>query len=142
MDSVPLHHQLARIWWKTGCPLTKPQRQNWGLLRQALAFSPDCHLLTLALRMPIDSDRDSLGERLRRLLKNETVSQLECYPPLDVTVAQLGWARNPTHHGSYRHRKLVGYSQRRDGLPGPDVALSLACDTVWGNFRSGTAKPA
>lgn len=82
MKSVPLHDQLARLWRQTGCPLSKPQRRNLALLCQALAFSSDCHLPTLALHMPIDSDRDSLIERLRRLLKNEAVSRLQCYPPL------------------------------------------------------------
>lgn len=82
MTSVPLHHQLVRIWEHKGCPLSKPQRQNLALLCQALALSPNCHLGTLALYFPIASDRDSLVERLRRLLKNPSLSRLRSYPPL------------------------------------------------------------
>jgi len=82
MNSIPLHEQLMRLWWRQGCSLSKPQRRNLALLCQALAMSPNCRLGTLALYMPIESDRDSLVERLRRLLKSRTVSQLQWYPPL------------------------------------------------------------
>lgn len=91
MNSLHIHRQLVHQMRRYGCPLSKPQRNNLALLCQGLAFSPNCRLGTLALYLPVESDRDSLVERLRRLLKHRRVSQLCSYAPL-LRLVFANWA--------------------------------------------------
>lgn len=69
MYSVPLHGQLMRSLAAAGIRLTRPQQQNLAMLCAALAVSPDCHLGTLALQLPLPARRDSLIQHLRRWLR-------------------------------------------------------------------------
>jgi len=61
---------------------TKPQQTNLALWSQALAVSPNCHLSTLALGLPLPGRRENLIQRLRRSLKNKRLSAQTCYQPL------------------------------------------------------------
>jgi hypothetical protein len=61
---------------------SKPQVENLALLIQALVFSRDCHLPSLALQLPISGQRDNLTQRLRRLVKNSQVAWRTHYRPL------------------------------------------------------------
>ena len=61
---------------------SQPQLRNQALLTQALVFSEDCHLPNLALQLPIEGQRESLIQRLRRFLDNVCLSQRVHYQPL------------------------------------------------------------
>jgi hypothetical protein len=65
---------------------SQPQVKNLALLTQALVFSPNCHLPTLALHLPVTAQRDNLTQRLRRLLKNEHIKWLVHYLPVVKTL--------------------------------------------------------
>lgn len=82
MDSLQLHRQLEQELTRIGLPSSKPQSSNLALLCQALAVSPNCHLETLALGLPLRSKRSSLVRRLQRLLQNEQVHPTSCYEPI------------------------------------------------------------
>lgn len=58
------------------------QVRNQALITQALIYSPDCHLATLATRLPVPGQRDNLVQRIRRWLANQAVTQDRCYIPL------------------------------------------------------------
>jgi hypothetical protein len=81
MQSVHLALRLRHALAAAGVRGSKPQRTNLAMLCYALAGSRDCHLNNLALRLPIDGQRDHLVQRLRRLLK-EAPSWQEAYRPL------------------------------------------------------------
>lgn len=68
--------------WAIGVRIPQPQLVNLALLTQALAVSPNCHLPTLALHMPIEADRDSVVQHIRRYLRNPHVTQWRCYGPV------------------------------------------------------------
>jgi hypothetical protein len=68
MDSLHLHQQLMHQFTAVGLSLSRPQQTNLALLSQALAVSPNCHLSTLALALPVPGQRENLIQRLRRLL--------------------------------------------------------------------------
>lgn len=59
-----------------------PQVRNLALMMLALAYSPNCHLPTLALVLPIPGDRENLVQRIRRWLDNQAATQQRCYMPL------------------------------------------------------------
>lgn len=61
---------------------SKPQVRNQALVTQALAYSPNCHLATLANLLPVPGKRDNLTQRIRRWLDNQAVTQYRCYIPL------------------------------------------------------------
>jgi hypothetical protein len=64
-----------------GLLVSKPQQANLAMLCAALALSPDCHLSTLALQLPVVGNRESLVQRQRRWLK--TAPSWDCaYRPL------------------------------------------------------------
>jgi len=65
-----------------GVGASRPQRTNLAGLCQALAFSANCHLATLALGLPFVGQRENLIQRLRRFLKTERLEPLACYGPL------------------------------------------------------------
>lgn len=69
MYSVARHQQVARALAQVGVRLPRPQQQNLAMVCAALAMSPDCHLGTLALGLPLMARRDSLIEHLRRWLR-------------------------------------------------------------------------
>jgi hypothetical protein len=58
------------------------QVHNQALATQALAYSPNCHLATLALALPVPGQRENLVQRIRRWLDNQAVTQQRCYLPL------------------------------------------------------------
>jgi hypothetical protein len=82
MNSVHLHHQLVQHLAALRLPLSRPQRTNLALWCQALAVSPNCHLATLALGLPVPGQRENLIQRLRRDLKKERLQSDRCYQPL------------------------------------------------------------
>ncbi len=82
MHSLQLHQRLMQHLGDLRLPLPKPERLNLALLCQALAVSPNCHLATLALGLPLPDPREHLIQRLRRFLKNEHVQPADCYQPL------------------------------------------------------------
>ncbi len=82
MNSVRLHRQLVQSLAAIGVGASQPQRTNLAGLSQALAFSANCHLATLALGLPFAGQRENLIQRLRRFLKNAGVQPLACYGPL------------------------------------------------------------
>ena len=56
--------------------------RNQALMTHALAFSPNCHLATLATTLPVPGQRENLVQRIRRWLANQAVTQYRCYIPL------------------------------------------------------------
>ena len=89
MNSVRLHGQIVQKMIALGLRATVPQRENLAWLVQSLAYSPDCHLATLALQIPLPGQRESLVQRERRYLKNVHVQVAKCYDP---------WVRNLLGH--------------------------------------------
>lgn len=82
MNSLQLHRQLVQHLTAIGVHATPPQRVNLALLCQALAVSPNCHLATLALGLPLPGQREHLIQHLRRFLKNDLVQPVACYGPV------------------------------------------------------------
>ncbi len=72
--TTQLHERLPNA------PVT--QVRNQALVTQALAYSPNCHLATLATLLPVPGQRENLVQRVRRWLANQAVSQHRCYMPL------------------------------------------------------------
>lgn len=97
MNSLQLHRDWVQHFTRLGLKATKPQRVNLALLCQALAVSPNCHLATLALGLPLPGQRENLVQRLRRFLKND-LRVAECYEP---------WVRHLFAHWSGREVSLV-----------------------------------
>jgi hypothetical protein len=58
------------------------QVRNQALMSLALAYSPNCHLATLANQLPIPGQRENLVQRIHRWLDSQTVTQYRCYRPL------------------------------------------------------------
>lgn len=88
MDSFQLHRQLVRHLTTIGIRATKAQCNNLALLCQTLAVSPNCHLATLALGLPLPGRREHLIQRLRRFLKNDRLCPPTCYGPVVRQVFQ------------------------------------------------------
>lgn len=82
MNSLHLHRRLIQQFAHIGLKVTPPQRANLALLCQTLAFSPNCHLATLALGLPLPGRRENLIQHLRRTLKNQRLCAADCYQPL------------------------------------------------------------
>jgi hypothetical protein len=82
MNSLHLHHKLVQHVTALRLPLSQPQRTNLALWCQALAVSPNCHLATLALGLPLPGQRENLIQRLRRDLKKDELQSDRCYQPL------------------------------------------------------------
>lgn len=82
MNSIRLHHQLMQQLIAIGVPGSKAQRVNLSLWCQALAVSPNCHLATLALGLPLVGRRENLIQRLRRFLKDGRMCPSASYRPL------------------------------------------------------------
>jgi len=68
VDSVHLSRRVMHALMDAGVSASKPQLTNLALLCAALAISADCRLGTLALALPLPGQRDSLIQRLRRML--------------------------------------------------------------------------
>jgi hypothetical protein len=77
-----LHHQLVQHLNGLHVPLSQPQQTDLALWCQALAVSPNCHLATLALGLPLPGQRENLIQRLRRDLKKERLQSDYCYQAL------------------------------------------------------------
>jgi hypothetical protein len=58
--TIQLHQQLPRA--------STPQIRNQALVALALAYSPNCHLATLATLLPVPGQRENLIHRIRRWL--------------------------------------------------------------------------
>jgi len=97
MNSLQLHRDLVQHFARLGLQASKPQRINLALLCQALAVSPNCHLATLAIGLPLPGQRENLVQRLRRFLKND-LGIADCYEP---------WMHQLFAHWSGREVSLV-----------------------------------
>ena len=97
MNSLQLHRDLVQHFAQLGLKASKPQHVNLALLCQALAVSPNCHLATLAVGLPLPGHRENLVQRLRRFLKND-LAVADCYEP---------WVRHLFSHWSGREVSLV-----------------------------------
>ncbi len=64
MNSLHLHRQIMDQFTRLELNISKPQQTNLALLSQALAVSPNCHLSTLALALPLPGNCESLIQRL------------------------------------------------------------------------------
>lgn len=82
MNSVHLHQKLVKQLQTIGLQMGKTRRENLALWCQALAVSPNCHLATLALGLPLPGQRENLVQRLRRFLKDKRLSPQACYRPV------------------------------------------------------------
>lgn len=98
MDSVRLHRQFVQQMNALGLRATKPQRENLARLCEGLAYSPNCHLGTWALQIPLPGQRSSLEQRERRYLSNRHVQVGRFYEP---------WVRNLLGHWPYQECCLV-----------------------------------
>ena len=65
-----------------GLLMGKAQRINLALWCQALAVSPNCHLATLALGLPLTGQRENLIQRLRRFLQHDELDPQASYRPV------------------------------------------------------------
>jgi hypothetical protein len=74
MNSVHLHQKLVKHFESVGLLIGPTRRVNLALWCQALAVSPNCHLATLALGLPLPGQRENLIQRLRRFLKDGTLA--------------------------------------------------------------------
>lgn len=81
MNSLQLHRQLVDQFRQLGLKISKPQQTNLALLSQALAVSPNCHLASLALALPVPGQRENLIQRLRRML-SQTPDWGDWYGPV------------------------------------------------------------
>lgn len=81
MYSVALPDRVMHRLSAAGVRGSRPQLRNLAMLCVALATSPDCHLGTLALRLPLSARRDSLIQHLRRWLRRAP-SWESAYRPL------------------------------------------------------------
>ncbi len=81
MNSLQLHWQLTQQFQLIGLKATATERKNLALLCQTLAFSPNCHLATLALGLPLTGKRENLIQHLRRTLKDQGLNPTDCYQP-------------------------------------------------------------
>ncbi len=82
MQSLQLHRHLTQQFAEIGLKATPNERKNLAFLCQTLAFSPNCHLATLALGLPLPGRRENLIQHLRRTLKNQQLRSADCYQPL------------------------------------------------------------
>ncbi len=73
MPSLQLQQQLMQHRGEWRLPLPKPERLNVAWLGQALAVSPNGHLATLALGLPLPDQPEHVIQRLRRFLRHEHV---------------------------------------------------------------------
>ena len=81
MNSLQLHRQIMYQFTRLELNISKPQQTNLALLSQALAVSPNCHLATLALALPLPGKRENLIQRLRRML-SQTPDWCDWYGPV------------------------------------------------------------
>jgi hypothetical protein len=79
MNSLHLHRKLVQHLAGLHLPLSQPQQRHLAEWCQALAVSPNCHLATLALGLPLPGQRENLIQRLRRDLKTEQLQSDHCY---------------------------------------------------------------
>ena len=82
MNSVHLHQKLVKHFASVGLLIGQTHRVNLALWCQALAVSPNCHLATLALGLPLPGQRENLIQRLRRFLKDDALAPQVSYRPI------------------------------------------------------------
>jgi hypothetical protein len=82
MKHKQLYRSLATQLHRRLPKASKPQVQNLALMTLALAYSPNCHLATLANQLPVPGQRENMVQRIRRWLNNQAVTQAHCYMPL------------------------------------------------------------
>ena len=100
-----------------------PQVRNQTLVTQALAYSPNCHLATLATLLPIPGQRENLVQRIRRWLANQSVTQQRCYIPLvrqlfaQWSGAEVGLVLDRTDIEDQRSISMLAAAFRHRALP-------------------------
>lgn len=68
MNARQICHRLEETFHALRVPASRPQRRNLALWCHALAVSPNCHLPTLALGLPLPIRREAGTRRLQRFL--------------------------------------------------------------------------
>lgn len=102
-------------------PLT--QVRNQALLTQALGYSSNCHLATLATLLPIPGQRENLVQRIRRWLANQAVTQQRCYMPLvsqlfaQWSQAEVGLVLDRTDIEAQRSILMLAVAAQHRALP-------------------------
>ena len=100
-----------------------PQVRNQALVTLALAFSPNCHLATLATLLPVPGQRENLIQRIRRWLANQRVTQQHCYMPLvdqlfaQWSGAEVGLVMDRTDIEDQRSILMLSVAFRHRALP-------------------------
>ena len=82
MNYRTVYHRLTTQLHRKLPDASMPQVRNQSLVSLALAYSPNCHLATLATLLPVPGQRENLVQRIRRWLENQAVTLWHCYLPL------------------------------------------------------------
>jgi hypothetical protein len=82
MNYRTVYHRLTTELHNRLHCATIPQVRNQALVSLALAYSPNCHLATLATLLPVPGQRENLVQRIRRWLDNQAVTLGHCHLPL------------------------------------------------------------
>lgn len=82
MNYHEVYHRLTTQLCRGLPDASVPQVRNQALVTLALAYSPNCHLATLATLLPVPGQRESLVQRIRRWLDSQAVTLQHCYMPL------------------------------------------------------------
>jgi hypothetical protein len=102
---------------------TVAQVRNQALVTQALAYSPNCHLATLAMLLSVPGQRENLVQRIRRWLANQAVTQQRCYMPLVRQLfaqwcgAEVGLVMDRTDIEDQRSILMLAIGFRHRALP-------------------------
>jgi hypothetical protein len=102
---------------------SKPGVCNQAMITLALAYSPNCHLATLANLLPVPGQRENLVQRIRRWLDNQAVTQEHSYMPLvrhllaDWTGAEVALVMDRTDIEDQSSILMLALAFRHRALP-------------------------
>jgi hypothetical protein len=82
MNYQHLHSKLTTRLREQLPAASAAQVRNQALVTQALTYSQNCHLATLATALSVPGQRENLVQRIRRWLDNQAVTQDRCYTAL------------------------------------------------------------
>ena len=122
MNSLQLHRELMGQFRQLELKISKAQQTNLALLSQALAVSPNCHLSSLALALPLSGQRENLIQRLRRML-SQTPEWGDWYGPVvqhlfaHWTGAEVAWVMDRTDLSNRWSVLTLGAAQAKRLLP-------------------------
>ena len=90
MNYHKVYHRLTTQLCRGLPDASVPQVRNQALVTLALAYSPNCHLATLATLLPVPGQRENLVQRIRRWLDRCSLACLmlsRCVSPCTVIVS-------------------------------------------------------